>query len=222
MAKVSEKQLEDWIVEHWDDTYIGGELIGRQLVLPHGRLDLLSVGHIPEVIELKAERLKEKHVGQLLRYVGDIKGILSAFYYNTWDDLKTSLDTEYEQKEAKDIFCNMFDGISTRAIFEDGLEPILIGKSIDAHLLCCAHGAGITVYTWEYNEDTQGFTFKHPCGPHDVQDRIRKWLYANWERDWVLDFVSETWHVVKHHTLTIENGFLSNLFGTKCSTRYGS
>lgn len=76
MARVSEKQLEDWIVEHPDKLQEGIEIVGRQICLPHGRLDLLGWNNAVQVIELKVYPLKARDIAQVLRYIYDVKATI--------------------------------------------------------------------------------------------------------------------------------------------------
>lgn len=84
-----ERQLEDYICAHPEvlhrDERESIEILGRQIRVPHGIIDLLvwrnsswlgRTLHGLYLIELKRPRVKEKHVIQLLRYRADLMRIL--------------------------------------------------------------------------------------------------------------------------------------------------
>ena len=78
---VTEKELEDLICK--DLSVIEGDFlfVGRQISLPHGILDILAIRNCfthaeVAVIELKLGKLKERHVGQTLRYMFDVDWML--------------------------------------------------------------------------------------------------------------------------------------------------
>lgn len=55
-------------------------LVGRQISLPHGRVDILAWNYQPVVIELKTRPIKPKDICQVLRYMADIEMILTHSY----------------------------------------------------------------------------------------------------------------------------------------------
>ena len=80
-----EKQLEDFIIENWDKTEFGkkydlikeeGELISQQFKTDIGFIDILAKDKKTKnyvVIELKKNQTSDDTIGQLLRYMGQIK-----------------------------------------------------------------------------------------------------------------------------------------------------
>lgn len=94
-----EQQLEDFIINNWDETEFGkkyeliyedGDLKSQQYITPIGRIDILakdkSTGDYV-VIELKRNQTSDDTVGQVTRYMGwivekfgntDVKGIIVA------------------------------------------------------------------------------------------------------------------------------------------------
>ena len=74
MYTINEKQLEDYIANDpgciWNDQ---AQLLGRQVSIPHGRIDLIIFYDVLYIVELKARPLQEKDVCQVLRYMRDVK-----------------------------------------------------------------------------------------------------------------------------------------------------
>jgi hypothetical protein len=80
-----EKQLEDFIIENWDNTEFGkkyelliedGEVISQQYQTEIGKIDILAKDKVTKnyvVIELKKNQTSDDTVGQLTRYMGWIK-----------------------------------------------------------------------------------------------------------------------------------------------------
>jgi len=82
-----EKYLEDWLVANWDklqddvlknyDVYSdGGEMFGQQFPVTTGKIDILAISKDKTeilVIELKKGRTSDDVVGQIQRYMGEIK-----------------------------------------------------------------------------------------------------------------------------------------------------
>ncbi len=86
IAFAMEKHLEDFLVRNWSQTELGrdfsiyedeGEVVGQQFSTDVGPIDLLAVSHDNKrllVIELKRGRASDVVVGQLMRYMGYVKG----------------------------------------------------------------------------------------------------------------------------------------------------
>lgn len=79
VLSTSEKDAEQWCAEHLStvcrDQSV--ELVGRQVTLPHNRvLDLLGYSrreHRYLVVEVKAMRIRPRHISQVLDYMGDLR-----------------------------------------------------------------------------------------------------------------------------------------------------
>jgi RecB family endonuclease NucS len=77
-----EQQLEDFIIENWDNTELGekydlivedGELKSQQYKTSIGNIDILAVDKVTKdyvVIELKRNQTSDDTVGQVTRYMG--------------------------------------------------------------------------------------------------------------------------------------------------------
>ena len=80
-----EKHLEEFIIANWNQTFLckeydiykDGENFGQQFPTDTGPIDILAISKDKKtflVIELKKNRLHDKVVGQIQRYMGFIKG----------------------------------------------------------------------------------------------------------------------------------------------------
>lgn len=86
VAFAMEKHLEDFLVRNWQQTTLSGaydiladdeEVVGQQFPTDVGPIDILAVSKDKSrllVIELKRGRASDVVVGQLLRYMGFVKG----------------------------------------------------------------------------------------------------------------------------------------------------
>lgn len=83
-----EEYLEDFIINHWEQTIFGkqyniydnGENDGRQFPTRTGKIDILAISKDNNtllVIELKKGRSSDGTVGQIMRYIADIKETLA-------------------------------------------------------------------------------------------------------------------------------------------------
>ena len=94
-----EQQLEDFIIENWDNTEFGkkydlivedGELKSQQYRTSIGNIDILAVDKVSKdyvVIELKRNQTSDDTIGQVTRYMGwvlenlgneNVRGIIVA------------------------------------------------------------------------------------------------------------------------------------------------
>lgn len=160
-----ERKLEDYICQHPELLNLAEasldnvRIIERQVVLPHGILDILAFRSskkmiAPEVlvVELKAVKIKEKDIAQVCRYVYDIHEILFApimFYGQTitgspiQQHLGCVLENMYSGKHVSPIYSNR-DG---------GIVPILVGYECpDESVLVAALAAGIEIYGYWLND----------------------------------------------------------------------
>lgn len=89
LAFAMEKHLEDFLVQNWAQTEMGkeydiyeeeGEYIGQQYPTDTGPMDILAISKDRQtllVVELKRGRASDVVVGQILRYMGYVKGELA-------------------------------------------------------------------------------------------------------------------------------------------------
>lgn len=81
---MSERDTEDWLVAHPGEFGEGAEIVGRQVSVAHGRIDLLvctvyACSADIEVVELKDCVAKERDVSQVARYCYDVRNDLEAY-----------------------------------------------------------------------------------------------------------------------------------------------
>ena len=180
MGRVRERDLERWIVEHADEAGVG-TVIGNQLNVPHGRLDILSYeedtttegpyGPILwyHVIELKTQPLRESDIGQVLRYTHDIKRIIQDY---SCAHLIHKAVSDVRRETVREI-----------AHYSEALvNPWLIGPSIDKNTLAACEGADVRVYL--YTPTESGFEFEPTWWTEDG-DISHAPEYVHW--DWVHD-----------------------------------
>jgi len=168
---MKERQLENWICNHWDDDlypspWIGATLIGRQVQLPNGICDLLAMSYVPTIIELKAGRLKEKDVGQILRYAHDVSMILRDINHAFGDEIVTLAESKFNLniEPALSAFLSTWALLTQVPVAEAGIAEsmrlILIGQSIDENALISATGGHIEIWLWKYDEGQDLFSFR--------------------------------------------------------------
>lgn len=166
MSKPTERQLEEAICT--DPTILfpssDAEVVARQLVLPHGILDLLiSLDSYALVTELKARELKEGDIGQVLRYFFDVRWAITNFVEAELSDL-VSAPKLLTQSMFADSFSSLVGAFRNCNNGDIGIVPVLIGNSISKKVLASAMGAGIWVYTWKFKGGKFSFEQKriHP------------------------------------------------------------
>lgn len=156
---ISEKQLEDFVCKHpeymlWNEV----EIIDRQVRLPHGILDVLACDGRALVIELKVRVIKEKDVGQVLRYAYDVGAEIRRLgaIENPMDYFTLGMG-----KATK--FHNLWIEYHGMSITDyNAVVPVLIGPDITLNAKVAAAGAGIEVFLWEYNEGNNTISCRLP------------------------------------------------------------
>lgn len=150
---ISERQLEDFICKNPEySLWEGVEIIGRQVSLAHGRLDILAWdGSQTLVIELKARTIQEKDIGQVLRYRQDIEVELCRIGMRE-HPADVSLRPKLFNERWTEYHC-------LSAIGRYSLAPVLIGSGINSKAMTAARGAEAIVILWDYEsvEDTLQF-----------------------------------------------------------------
>ena len=158
-----EKDIEDFICQHPEALF--GEdtvLIGRQIRLPHGRLDALVWHQLPYIIEIKAHKIRPEDVTQVLRYKDDIDVYLSYAYAR-------AISNFYQQHDTMTL---SEDAFVDNLVYRSGepmprVLPMLIGRSIDENTWAACSGADIRVRLWRHDAASQSFSFAGPntAGP---------------------------------------------------------
>lgn len=143
---MNEKELEDYLENHLEAILpAGAVLIGRQIPLPHGRLDLLAWDYgRTYVIELKARRLEENDVGQILRYVHDVHWFLLVAFKNALRDDDLWMAPSWRGELYSDRLA-MYAGFETDI---PHIVPLLIGQSVPNKVAAAAAGARIETMAW--------------------------------------------------------------------------
>jgi len=164
---VNEYQLENYICEHPEllefyRDYLPEEMcadsakvaiIGRQVVVEHGIIDLLI--HCPDnyptigVIELKANPIIEKDVGQLLRYMWDMKEMLRSSHDYSPSEFIDGFDEMPELRQ--DMFWRILGE-------QPPFQGILIGPSISEQVMAACEAANIEMYLYDVADDEISLT----------------------------------------------------------------
>lgn len=158
MKAPSERHLEDWIVAHPED--FGGEYFDfnlrvRQFPLPSGRLDLLGTDfNTIYVIEIKKDNLKPQTLSQVLRYKKDLHRI--------WQVSLSGLP-------------HPDPGCTTAAYLGLGyhapqIKGLMVGYDIEPELVLSADASDVDVFTYEYNPETNWYTFDWAIQPRDFSE----------------------------------------------------
>jgi hypothetical protein len=200
--KISEKMLEDWICEHpeealWDEV----EIIGRQIRLSHGVLDVLAFDARTIVIELKARPLKEKDIGQLLRYVHDIKDCLLSIGMAIKPVREGPLTIREELFQTA-----WYDYHDIAESLIQHIIPVLIGTSADSKVLAAASAVDAEVRLWNYDEN-EGFRISYPRYLSLVEEMDTSFP------DWLLDLNKRITDCCTHDAEVLFMQQVAELFG---------
>lgn len=157
MKAPTEKHLEDWIVNnpsHFADCQPGEQFysafvdrfIGRQFRLPFGIVDLIGVKtNTLQVIELKKGVIDYASVCQCMRYVAQIKEIVTYAYYDCPDARQ----------------------------FNVSVDGMIVGHSFEAKdVQMIASAAGICTVIYDCNPDTLTYEFSDDYIDYETQISI--------------------------------------------------
>ena len=150
----SERELEDWIVDH-DGDPICDKIIGRQLSMVHGRMDLLGYTPIEGepgqvfVIELKMGNVSERNIAQVIRYQFDIAKSLAdmAYGFLESEEVAGSLRRSIIDSLIRARFKRYVDGNAAGA-YQPIVMPVLVGASFTDNAKVVCEACGIQMYTW--------------------------------------------------------------------------
>lgn len=147
---ITEKQLEDFICKHpeymmWE----GVEIIDRQVHLPHGVLDILAFDGRTLVVELKARTIKEKDIGQVLRYTYDVRVEIERF--GAFEDSMSYFTLENDRADRFFDLWGEYHGLTLSG--HDRIAPVLIGPGITLNAKVAAIGSGIEIIIWKYDDE---------------------------------------------------------------------
>jgi len=144
---VSERELEDYICEHPETLARNLRMVGRQIALPHGVMDLLGVWGRAYAIELKTRPLHERDIGQVLRYVGDLMAILSYYYMEDRAPDCPAPDSDTYTRERYNLALSWKHGLG--GAWNYSIGGILVGTGASETLITAADGAGVCVFIWK-------------------------------------------------------------------------
>ena len=186
--RISEKVLEDSVCAYPESWFWEGvQIIARQVQLPHGVLDVLAYsGGTTMVIELKAAKLQERDIGQVLRYTYDVRKFLQMIQNEHVHDFFQGpnyikgFDQTYESYGLACLDREIWQrhGWDENADEPPSVQPTLIGTGVSDSVLAAATAASIDVSTWAYNEKENMFV-----GCADGWLRIDPYLYYP---DWLI------------------------------------
>lgn len=144
MLAPSEKHLEDWMVHAVESGQFewAKRLIGRQVVLPSGIADLLLLtSNWLTVVELKKGDINDHTIAQVLRYMGDLRGIYEAIVCDLHDQETITWDE--------------FDLIY--GSHDPDVQGMVIGATVsDPHLSPVCEAAGISLVRYHFDGSTYG------------------------------------------------------------------
>jgi len=165
-----ENELEDFLAVHpgsflEDDSAV---VIGRQVALPHGRLDLLIFVDTLYIIELKARPLIPKDVAQVLRYQLDIRDLLWNASHQLECVSRRSGYRGYAGAEFRKEYKRMTLG-TPDTFLEPATVPVLIAPSWDESVVAALTSVGGRIFDCERIEPG-AFAFTETYGAISVFD----------------------------------------------------
>lgn len=183
---IKEKELEDWICANPSFSLGGIEIVDRQVHLPNGILDILAFRNNIFIVELKARTITEKDIGQVLRYMLDIKSAYLSIAINrapSWLNPNPSyLSSEYPPTyETEDQYWLAYDYWAKADVGDDAenvmhFQPVLVGSSISRSTAVAAHAASIDIWIWTYDESDKSFWFDYLPFKEDQLTHYPDWL----------------------------------------------
>ena len=182
--EVYERELEDYL-EGRPEALGMEQWIGRQVPLAHGIADLIGFANSTiYVVELKAVPLEEEHVGQVLRYMYDVRDVVyqmavEVFYGEHGNPLSLiykDLDREYGRPFTRHMAKLLMYDYDPFYI-----TPVLVGPESSEKIFAALKAINGEVWTWRRRG--RGFSFE---GTDAItRDRIRfqhapEWVKAMW------------------------------------------
>jgi hypothetical protein len=163
--RIYESELEDFLEKCPGALREDGctAFIGRQVDLPHGRLDLLLSDDQLLIVELKARPLQEKDVCQVLRYQYDIRAILrqSGRYLREHPEAfpgRSNYGGGLAIREYDAFIAKRF--MMTGDTADEPITcPVLIGSAASEEIVAAMDAIGGRVYVWKAYEYEKIFSF---------------------------------------------------------------
>lgn len=170
--KVYESEIEDYLEKHpeaflpYSDNAI---LLGRQIQLPHGRLDLLIYDESIYIVELKAVPLKPRDVCQVLRYQRDIRDLIWST--SQWENDQIPQRRLYAGRAGKEfdrVYAEKTTGKPDTFVFPVTV-PVLIGPHSNESVVSAMMAVGGRVFEFETDGD-DSFVFEEHFGEVSIYD----------------------------------------------------
>jgi len=203
---VVEKELEDYVCAHITDVLDEyAVFIARQVPLVHGRLDILACdGSSVYVIELKVKPLKEKDVGQVLRYTADVEKAVGTVVYSLIGKMtKTITCPSLMDKIWFDKLGKLIDASNDKPL----MQPMLVGPSVDETVIAAASGGRVRIQT--YTEEAGGIAFESAYN-HETSSH-----YSLHRPNWAYQIADLLLTEVKEETQWQFDRCVENLFAPK-------
>jgi hypothetical protein len=190
---IKEKEIEDLICRRPSCILPEGAVIlGRQIPLAHGRLDVLAWNYgITYVIELKARPLQEKDIGQVLRYTHDVKRHLFVAFHNA---IRQDPHFELESWRGNTYADALMPFANAVPDEFPAIQPMLIGSAAGSSVMAAAGGACIEVLVWSANEEKLEMSFSHV----PFHESIDAALHST--PDWASNVVAKAQRLALEHT----------------------
>lgn len=177
-----ERELENWIVNNPDsfgtihdlsecygskDTMIPfGRIVGRQIVVPSGIIDLLLIDEEHGsliAVELKRGRLDTKPFAQVMRYMHDLR----EMFFWVWDDICSTSNPDWPHYRYS---------VPTMLEISLGTQPeitgMIVGHSLtDSNLLTACEMANVDAYIYRKVDDSFLF-FAASAGQNDQAHEV--------------------------------------------------
>ena len=208
---ISEKQLEDFVCEHPEYTFWEGvEIIGRQVRVEHGIIDVLAWDYRVLVVELKARKLKEEDIGQVLRYTYDVKEAIQSAIMGSLPDSLMYNHTPWGLA-FQEWWTRLHGYLDEHP--RNHIQPILIGTRIDDKTLAAARGGGIEVLLWRYDKDKNTITIHYPRLLQTPSNNGNPWWIRRLQKAMSYLCLNEAEHTISEMEIVTSPGestYLSN------------
>ena len=143
-----EVELEDWIscnvckFLRSDNALV----IGRQVNVFHGRIDLLLYDDSIYIVELKAREIQEKDIAQVLRYTSDIKNIIWSAGYEFCESYTENENRQYFGSSLKKYLEEFGNRTLQDNFTYSPVVPVLIGTDCKESIVSAMDGIYGEVY----------------------------------------------------------------------------
>ena len=179
---VRERELEDYLegrpealeIEQW---------VGRQVPLAHGIADLVGFGEdVIYVVELKAVKLEEEHVGQVLRYTYDVRDVLSQLGMEAvWGEGNLSRALFDDASQYGSVFVEHMRRMLLIDFDPGVIVPVLVGEECESKIAASMRAIGGHVWTWRRRGAGYSFDAIYPLSRDTVFfENPPEWVKGLW------------------------------------------